>query len=287
MRRPAAWALQLVATAALAVGCSQGVQEDAGVEAASGIGSLALVHMERQAEAGSAQPRVTSSVKVARYRGIEGERLLRLLGAEARDLDTCHVVGGLDEAPLPATAQVELMSVGTIGLRVGEEAHELSPRLFPALATTAGGFFYADAFDTQAGPDTTAYAIAAGGKGGIGRFALALTLPDAVGAVQLSGEPVVDVANLARGADVALQWDAAQGGDHLELELFVGGTMLACSLRDDGHFLLPREQLSALDADDNAAMVLRRVRIQPVDMQGIENAYVRLSSARTFTARVR
>jgi hypothetical protein len=275
------------AVAALAVACSQGVQEDAGVEAASGMGSLALVHVERQAEAGSAQPRVTSSVKVARYRGIEGDRLLRLLGAEARDLDTCHVVGGLDEAPLPAAAQVELMSVGTIGLRVGEESHELSPRLFPALATTAGGFFYADAFDTHAGPDNTAYAIAAGGKGGIGRFALALTLPDAVDGVQLSGAPATDVASLTRSADVALQWDAATGGDYLELELFVGGSMLACSLRDDGQFVLPHDQLSALDADDNAAMVLRRVRVLPVDVQGIESAYVRLSSARTFSARVR
>jgi len=124
------------AAGSLAGACSSAVPDDAGVETASGVGSLALVHVERQAEALEAPPRITSSVKVARYRGIDSDRLLRLLGADTRELDSCAVLGGLDDAPLPASAHVELMSVGTIGLtRSIRASFPPSPPRPPAFST--------------------------------------------------------------------------------------------------------------------------------------------------------
>lgn len=274
---------------ALQLGCSSAVPEDAGVVAPSGVGSLALVRVERQAESPDVPARITSSVKVARYRGLDGERLLRLLGAEGRELDTCAAVGGLDELPLPSSAQVELLSVGSIALHLGNQgapAHLLSPRLFPALATTAGGFFYADAFDgdLEEGPEVS---VSAAGEHGIGRFELSLAMPDQVAALELDSVAPEGPLTLARNRSVELGWEPAAQSGYVELELYAGGSVLSCTLRDDGHFAVPQERLEAMDSDDNAVLVLRRVHVAPVNVQGVASAYAHLSSARAIAAHVR
>jgi hypothetical protein len=282
-------AVSLFASLALQPGCSSVGTEDAGVVAPSGVGSLALVRVERQAEALESPARITSSIKVARYRGLDGERLLRLLGAEGRELDACAAIGGLDEAPLPSSAQVELLSVGSIALRLGTreaQPHVLSPRLFPALATTAGGFFYADAFDGEAG-DGPEVVVSAAGRDGVGRFELALTMPEQVSGLELDTLAQDGPIALTRDRALELAWEPGAQGGYLELELYAGGSVLTCTLRDDGHFSLPRERLEAMDADDNAVLVLRRVHVAPVAVQGVESAYAHLSSARTSAIQLR
>jgi hypothetical protein len=279
-------AVSLLASIALHTGCSSVGTDDAGVVAPSGVGSLALVRVERQAEALESPARITSSVKVARYRGLDGERLLRLLGAEGRELDACAAIGGLDEAPLPSSAQVELLSVGGIALRLGNREAQLSPRLFPALATTAGGFFYADAFDGEAG-DGPDVAVSAAGREGVGRFDLSLTMPEQVSGLELDTHAQGGPFALTRNRALELAWEPGAQGGYLELELYAGGSMLNCTLRDDGHFSLPRERLEAMDADENAVLVLRRVHVAPVAVQGVESAYAHLSSARTIAVQLR
>jgi hypothetical protein len=292
-----------------AVGCSSSGGEDAGAELGAGSGSLALMRLERFSQPPSADPattsvsgpRIVANAKVARYSGLDGSSVLKLLGVDVRDGDSCTVTGRLDDFPMAPEARVELLSVGNISLRVGERAHTFSPQLFPDLATTASGWFYAGHVDLDAArvgetkPEPKAdgapergdeYVLTAQGAQGVGRFELSVAAPNEVLGLEVSGTSLEQDGALNRGADAALTWEPEDMRDRLELEIFAGGSVLSCSVRDDGQFLLPHAKLALLEADQQASLVLRRVRVLNAQMDGIENAYVRIASTRTLSLKV-
>jgi hypothetical protein len=270
-------------------GCTTPDSEDAGQElAGANQGTLALISIERNADPGAELPRVSAGAKVARYRGIDGAGLLKLLGAEPRDLETCSGGGALEERSVGATAQVDLLSVGPISLRFAEGQHQLPPRLFPALATTAAGFFYAGSVELPApSVDNEEFALSAPGAHGLGKFELSGASPTEVHGLSMAGAALERGASLPREADAELTWEAEGQGDRIEIEIFAGSGTLACAARDDGHFSLPRARLKAMDADDNATLIVRRVRVLPVDMAGIDTAYARVSTARTLPLQIK
>lgn len=269
--------------ALLAVGCTTADPDDAGVEL-TGKSSLALMQLERHLD-GEADVRLTAGAKIAQYRGIEGEGLLRLLGADARDLETCGTTLGAEELSVGPQAHVELLSVGDVTLRVGGARHQLGPRLFPALATTAAGWFYAGALDA-AELEGEEYELSAPGERGIGRFAVTIPAPAEVQGllgIDLSGD-----GPLLRDHDLELTWEPeGHEGERVEIEIYSGGAMLACALRDDGQFVIPAPRVRGLDADENASLVVRRVRFVPVDMAGVDVAYARVATTRFYPLRVR
>ncbi len=281
--------LLIPALCALVAACSNSPGEDAGAAFIdSREGSLALLQLERFTDSEVPLPRLVARAKIARYHAIDGEALLQLLGADARDLDSCSVSGGLGALDLGAQARVELLSVGDITLRAGEAQSTLSPRLFPALATTASGWFYAgEAEVALPRAELDEYVLSAQGEGGVGAFEVAVAAPAPVLALSLSGFSIEQAAALDRAGTVELTWEPEDAGDRIELELYTGGSLLACTVRDDGHFALPSAQLAALEADENASLVVRRVRIAPVDMHGIGSAYARVASSRTLPLHVR
>ncbi|MFT3927405.1 MAG: hypothetical protein QM778_33030 [Myxococcales bacterium] len=280
--------LLLPALCAFVGACTDTRGEDAGAVIDSREGSLALLQLERFTDSEVPLPRLVAGAKIARYRAIDGDALLRLLGADARDLDTCSASGGLGELDLGAEAQVELLSVGDITLRGGGAQSTLSPRLFPALATTASGWFYAgEAEATLPRAELDEYVLSAPGESGTGAFEVAVAAPGPVLGLSLAGLALEQTASLDRAAGVELTWDAEDAGDRIELELYTGGSLLACTVRDDGHFALTQAQLSALETDENASLVVRRVRVAPVDMHGITSAYARVASSRTLALQVR
>ena len=63
--------------------------------------------------------------------------------------------------------------------------------------------------------------------------------------------------------------------------------MLSCACLDDGHFVLPSETLRGIDADDDASVLVRRVRVVPVELSGVEAAYARIATTSTLEAHVR
>lgn len=293
------------------VGCSSSGGEDAGAELGAGSGSLALMRLERFSQplgddtsapaAAAAGPRIVANAKVARYSGLDGSSVLKLLGVDVRDGDSCTVTGRLDDFPMAPEARVELLSVGNISLRVGERSHTFSPQLFPDLATTASGWFYAGHVDLDAaragepkpelkadgGPERgDEYVLTAQGAQGVGRFELAVAAPNEVLGLEVSGASLEQDGALNRASDAALTWEPEDMRDRLELEIFAGGSVLSCSVRDDGQFLLPHAKLALLEADQQASLVLRRVRVLNTQMDGIENAYVRIASTRTLPLKV-
>lgn len=274
---------------ALVCGCTNSHGEDAGTvpSAEDQAGSLALLQIERFSDAEAPLPRLVASAKVARYRAIEGAALLRLLGADAREVETCGTAsrGAVELMP---EARVEFLSVGDISLRGASAQHTLSPRLFPALATTASGFFYAGESEVSLPrAELDEYQLSARGENGVGAFEVALAAPADVSGLSVAGVPLEQGGALERGRDLEITWDPEDPSDRVELEIYAGGGVLSCAARDDGHFVVPSASVAAIEADDNAALVVRRVRVVAVDMQGIEAAYARVATTRTLALSVR
>lgn len=291
MRTTTLRALLLACTGVL--GCSSSGSEDAGAELAVGSGSLALLRLERFTPGDTATARVVANGKVARFSGLDGSSVLKLLGVDVRDGDSCSVTGRLDDFPLAADARVELLSVGDLSLRIGDSTHTFSPQLFPDLATTASGWFYAghvELGDTRpsepradGGAERDDYALTAQGSHGVGRFELSVAAPNEVLGLDLAGVSLEHDGALNRAADAHLTWEPEDLRDRVELEIYAGGSVLSCSVRDDGQFTLPHAKLALLESDPQASLVVRRVRIIQAEMAGIESAYVRLASTRTLS----
>ncbi|MET0344462.1 MAG: hypothetical protein ABW252_25840 [Polyangiales bacterium] len=293
MRTTSLRALSLVCV--VAVGCTSSGSDDAGAEPGAAnaaltekVGSLALVRLERVSQGEGAPTRVVANAKVARYVGIESDAVLKLLGASERDEEGCTVASRLDDFPLAPEARVELLSIGDISLRSSGFSQELSPRLFPDLATTASGWFYAGNAELQpAEPgEGDEYAIGAPGDQGVGRFELAVSAPSDVSALAIAGAGLAPSGALSRGRDAELRWEPEDLRDHVEVEIYAGSSVLTCTMRDDGHFVLPQQKLAILESDPRASLVARRVRVVSADMQGIEAAYVRVAASRKLSLRV-
>jgi hypothetical protein len=287
-------ALPLSVACALAVcACTQNGSEDAGTDIDLGSGSIGLLSVERFVDTESL-PRLVAGAKIARYHGIQGETLLGLLGAQPRELESCRVEGGLDQFALSADAHLELLSVGDITVRLGETVTTLSPKLFPALASTASGSFYAGDADIVAPrAELDEYLLSAHGEDGVGAFELSAAAPGELAGLaadgvkfEVSASPTARMA-IARQHSLTLTWEPEDPRDRIEVELYAGGSVLSCACRDDGHFALSAEQLASIDADDNASMVVRRVRIVPVEVQGIDTAYARIATTSTLEAAVK
>ena len=274
--------LPLLASVFVSGACHSSGGDDAGAEIHSGAGSLALVSVERFVDPDGGTMRVVAGAKVARYHRIGGEALLSLLGAETVELETCSSSSGLTSPPVSPAAEVELLSVGQMTLKTGDAELMLEPRLFPALAATASGWFYAnDAEIVAPRVELDDVFLRAPGNEALGAFELAVAAPRELVDVQLDGSALVEVATIRRGDDLQITWEADDPRDRVEIELLAGGTVVSCACRDDGHFVIERSLLGGIDTDDNGALVLRRVRGAAFDMQGVDAAYARIATTRS------
>ncbi len=274
--------------AAAGSACTSREGDDAGAELSGPKGSVSLLQIERFLDSEGGSLRVVVGAKVARYRGLDGDSLLRLLGTQPVDVGSCMLTGRLSAEPLSADAQVELLSVGDIALRNPFAATTLVPRLFPALSTTAAGWFYAaDAELPAPRAELDEFTVRAPGELGVGAFEVVIAAPAELSGLSLGGLPIDRVDGIPRDAALALTWDADDPRDRVEVELLSGGIALSCAARDAGQFTLTVAQLTALEADENATLIVRRVRGTSFDMQGIDASYARVATTRSATLAVR
>ncbi len=273
---------------ATSTACTTVNTDDAGAVPSGPIGSVSLLQLERFVDPDGVSSRVVVGAKVARYRGLDGDSLLRLLGARPIEIETCEFGGGLSTYPVSEDAQVELVSVGDIGLRNADVSTTLMPRLFPALSTTAAGWFYAaDAELPAPRAELDEYTLRASGEDGVGAFEAVLPAPAVLAGVEIRGLALDAVAALLRNQDLALSWEAEDPRDRIEIELLSGGSVLSCASRDDGQLTIAASQLSTLEADENATLILRRVRGSSFDMQGVEASYARVATTRNAGIAIR
>jgi hypothetical protein len=282
-----AW-LWLALSALVSTACTSSGADDAGASIEAESGALALLQLERFNDATGLSSRVVIGAKIAKYRGLDGDALLRLLGVPAVSLERCELGGGLSaETPAPE-AEVELLSIGELHVRAAEAEVELSPRLFPALATMASGVFYAaDTELTAPRAESDEYLLRAPGERGVGAFEAVISAPSELTVLDVQSSPMEQLEVIDRSGDLVLSWEADDPRDRVEIELLSGGSVLSCSARDDGHFAITASELSALEPHDNATLVVRRVRSVALEMQSVPNAYARVVSTRSHAVAVR
>jgi hypothetical protein len=265
--RPSVRTSLALALALVGVGCTAG--EAAGVvEESAAQGSVGVLHVERIAAA------------FARYRGIDSRAVLGLLGSRsAAELEGCVFVG--ENEGTVASGEVELLDVGTIEVRVaGTEAH-LAPRAFPDLASVLAGVFYAgDATLAEPRPDLDEYAFEAAGSDEIPAFDAVVPAPAAPLDLRIDGSVISAPTALRRESGVDVTWAEADLRDVIEIEVRSHGDVLACASRDDGSFHVDAESLATLAPDGAAELIIRRVRVSPVDVTGLDDAFARIAVSR-------
>ncbi len=288
------------ALAACAVACtSQGVDLRP-APLASPPESLAVVRIERTANAGEpGMPAMTTVDAVfARYQGIGADDVLELLGTPARSapLSGCRWDATAIPDLLPVDAVVDLLDVGALHVEVGPEPVVLRGRLFPAVQSLLAGTIYAERLALPVPLDQDQEVRLSGaGAGSVGQLDLALLAPAVptgvlAGGVPLDRAAVDDEASpiesyggeivIDRGAHLRVLWDAGDPRDRIEIELRGGGRHLRCGTTDEGSFLVRVEALSALPPDEAAQLTIARVRREPLDVVGIDEAWARLVSRR-------
>ncbi len=82
-------------------------------------------------------------------------------------------------------------------------------------------------------------------------------------------------------------WDGDDPRDVIEIELLSGTQTLACVARDEGTFRIDADDVAMLDADPDARLLVRRVRLAPFDASGIDIAFARIAAVRSFPLVVR
>jgi len=222
----------------------------------------------------------------ARYQGIDGDSVLRLLGSgSTAELGACS--RGVD--PLAADeADVELIDVGALHIAVADTEARLTPRTFPDLASVLAGVFYAgDAALAMPRPESDEYRFSAEGSDAVGPFEVVVPAPAEPNGLTLVGDDgtaaLLDgrVAEVRRDGALTVQWDAEDPRDSIEIELSAAGETLSCLTRDEGSFRIARSMVEALPADQAARLSVRRVRVSAFDVPGIDVAYTRVTAVRS------
>jgi hypothetical protein len=260
-------------------------------------GSVGLLDVERM---GQGEERTTLSAAFARYRGIDADEVVGLIGSRAEvELEGCAYApsepavangGAVADSELFALegAEVELLDVGAIHVRVEGAETRLVPRAFPDLASVLAGVFYAGD-STLLIPDgsTTEYAFAATGSEDVPAFEAVVPAPHDVLDLRVDGAGVEEPVTILRDAGAELTWIAGDLRDVVEIEIRSQGELLACAARDDGSFVIRGAALSTLRSDETSELLVRRVRVTPIDVPGLEDAFARIAVARALPSAVR
>jgi hypothetical protein len=286
-------------TAALvlaALGC--GTASEPGVRSAYATGSVGILHVDRfDVPLEGSQPleegrtfeegRTALGAAFARYRGADARSVLELLGSAAVAIpETCTYVGA-DEPLRVDDAEVELLDVGTILVQVANTEARLAPRAFPDLASVVAGVVYAGDATLAVPSADVEYAFRAAGSADIPAFDAVALAPASIAELRVGGSAPTRSSAISRDVGLELTWAAGDPSDTIEFEIRAHGDALACAAIDDGSFRVDPESLAILAPDAGASLVLRRVRVSPVDVPGIDDSFARVTVSRTFPVELR
>lgn len=275
-------------------GCSS-VEPAPGVETGALTGSVGVLHVERT-RVDEYEGRTVLRAAFARYRGMEGDSVLRLLGTGASaELGRCTVsdpAGELGVADLGA--DVELVDVGALEVGVADTEARLAPRTFPDLASVMAGVFYAgDPELAMPEPELDEYRFVAEGSPEVGGFDVVVPAPSAPSGVAVMGadgtSATLDghLTEVTTTDALTFLWDGDDPRDFVELELTSLGQTLTCLARDEGAFQVEAADLAALGPDPEARLTVRRVRVSPFDADGMDVAFARVAASRDYSLSIR
>lgn len=266
----------------LVVACAGPVNEPAPEHSFAPLrGSFAAVQIVESELDALTEPQTHISGVFAEYQGVDGAVVLDLLGDgySLVELESCAIAND-EPLALEPDARVRLRDVGQLRVDAGRSRATIRQRAFPELGDLMDGVIYTD--DARLGlieAEYDEYRVAASGSAAVPPFS----------AVVLAPEPpviVLDSDRVAAGLDLAVYWDAGSAQDRVEVELFSGGAVIHCVFLDDGVATIPAAQLLELNGEaDNAAdglLVLRRVRMEALDVPGIDVGWVSVEASHTL-----
>lgn len=265
-----------------------------------------MLDVQRIADQRDASGRTELSAAFARYRGLEAGAVLEVLGsrspaaigactfvgADDRIGDAASIEWGVERGALAERAvqraEVELLDVGTIEVRVAGSEASLAPRAFPDIASVIAGVWYAsDAELAVPRADVDEYTFRASGSAEVPAFDAIVLAPADPGDVRLDGVPLAEALAAIREAGLEVSWAAIDPRDLVEIEIRSGGDVLACAARDSGAFRIEPQSLATLAPDPAATLAVRRVRLSPVDVPGLDDAFARISVSRELEIELR
>jgi hypothetical protein len=252
------------------------------------IGSIAVVRIERTlaADGGAIDGSARLRAAFARYRGLEASAVIELLDGEVALDDECAIASDPSFDPLleGGAAKIELVDWGVLEVSTATARAAVSPRTFPDLGGIVNGVFYAaDAPLGDVRAEEGEYFVRSAGSA---PFAVAVPAPDVVrGLVAAGGSTGLEA--FTRGEDVALEWDAGDPADEIEIDVHAGATELRCVAYDDGSFVIGASLTASLELDSEARVFVRRVRREPFALGGYDAAWLAASTEYELAAVVR
>ncbi len=266
---------------AVDVGASPDAPTESGASALEG--TVGVLEIDRRVEDEGA----LLTAAFARYQGMQEQDVVSLVSSGARaDLDTCTMVDG--DVRLPLDADVELVDVGALDVRLENDgiataaAPLMMARTFPDVASVMAGVFYAgEAQLPMPQADRDAYVVRASGGPDVGSFRVAVAAPADVAMLVYGDED----GRIARDRSLDFSWvpggEEGQAPDVIELELASRGGTLVCTAADDGAFRIDPATLSHLAIDQDADLVVRRVRVRAFSAAGLDSAFARVAITRS------
>ncbi len=283
----------LAATAA--IGCAAPAVDDPADAAGSVTEGIVLV--ERLASPdGAAQTSV--SAKFMRLAAPADPALAERVVGSRLDLPpvgACRPLSGPEGEGAPAKpsrerpATIELMDVGDVTLRTGNDAMPLAARVFPDVGELVSGVFYTSRDAASDLPLGATYTLEGTGSAFVDRFSVEAEAPPALADVRVDGAAFSDGVTLDEDTAATVRWlpalgrDAAREGDVVFVDVSApSGAQIRCTYPDEGKGVLPAwvlrpATIGALPA--SVTLAVHRVRERSFLASGLDAGEVRFDLA--------
>jgi len=234
-------------------------------------GSFAMVQLE------GGDDSVTEVLgAVVRYRGVEAQTVADLLGARGLSpLESCVLSEG--EVSLDFGAEVDLRSAGTLEILAAADVRPIALESWLEQSALSGVYYAAQLENLDVSEDVV---VRAGGSAFAAPFDVAISRPARLDGVWIDGISAGDANILVADRAFEIAWEAGDPRDRIEIELTLGGTTMRCACRDDGSFRIDAGPVMELETETHGRLVLRRVRMQPFDLTGLDAAWISAASMR-------
>jgi hypothetical protein len=231
----------LLATAAIALGCTGEVSDGADADTSS---THALLVVEQAAPADDvASARSHASVwflRIADERDLSAATQLVSDQLELPQLGSCVAVGVGEESDVPEMSPVELAFAGDVAMRAGSEATPLTLRFFPDVANLVSGVMYTlrDQDDLTV-PFNSLITVSATGTSDFEPVDASASPPPMPAGLAIDGHdlPLMDV-EIQRGRPIRLTWTPGGDGDVIFVDVdpvpAVPSERVRCALADTG-----------------------------------------------------
>lgn len=272
--------------------------------------SLGVIEIDADLDGGD--ERAVIAAAFARYRDLDERDVESLIGqtldaARITPRGSCRLLVGsaapidLGDIESSVTSELELLDIGSLHVDVSVartletgSGVDLAARTFPDLASLMSGVRYGGILDLGAttrfvdeggslsfrsggSDDLEAFVVTADHPGGLADFRLGKTDDDGSSALRWQLAPE----SIDRNVAALFRWSAGDPSDLVEVEIDAGGSRLVCASDDRGGLRIAADALAALPADTSASVRARRVHVEPVDIAGLDRAFVRMTAEST------